>query len=107
MDAATCNAFAVTTSPIKQRGFALRMTGASMAPTIPGDAVMIVDPGATPVHGSVVVVQRKMDSEPICRRMMIEGGRPSLVPDNTQYAVEPLGDDAIICGVVCQIVITL
>lgn len=98
-----------TTAKVGPHAFALRIRGESMAPTIPDGAIVIVDPDAEPRHRSIVIVRQNHDSEATCKRLIYEGDRPMIRPDNPAYVgqVAPLADDARIVGVVRQVVVDL
>jgi len=92
---------------VSDKSFALVIIGASMSPTIPDGSTIIVDPTAEYNHKSVVVVRQNGDTEATCKRLVYEGSTPYLKPDNEQYGVPRLLDDAVVVGVVKQVVIDL
>ncbi|MBU2783709.1 S24 family peptidase [Acidithiobacillus caldus] len=79
-------------------GFYLRVSGSSMNPTLADGDVILVDPSATPIHRSIVVV-RNGSSEATVKRLIKDGETWALVPDNPQFQAKPLGDCEIV-GVV-------
>ena len=95
------------TISVGPRAYALRIRGDSMEPVIPDGAIVIVDPDAEPHHRSVVIVRQKQDTEATCKRLMQEGSRWYLQPDNPRYQAMELAPDAVICGVVRQVIKTL
>jgi SOS-response transcriptional repressor LexA len=95
-----------TTRPVGPLAFALRARGDSMEPVIADGAVVIVDPDAAPGHGRVVVV-RLGGGEVTIKRLVVDAGRSYLRPDNPRYPVLQLADDAVVCGVVKQVILDL
>ena len=93
-----------TTAKVGPRAYALRIRGDSMEPVIPDGSVVIVDPDIAPDHRKIVIVRQNND-EATCKRLVYEGGKPYLKPENPRYPVIEMTDDAVICGVVKQIVI--
>jgi len=81
-----------------ERAFFLRVTGASMYPTLVEGDKVLVDMDALPIHRSIVVV-RNGSNESTIKRLMIDGSEKMLVPDNVQYPAKPLKDCEIV-GVV-------
>lgn len=96
-----------TTVNVGPHAFALRIRGDSMEPTIPDGAIVIVDPDTQYRHRSVVIVRHNSDSEANCKRLVYEGDRPHLQPDNTRYPIAVMREDAVICGVVRQVMVEL
>jgi SOS-response transcriptional repressor LexA len=96
-----------TTANVGPHAFALRIRGESMVPTIPDGAIVVVDPDAQPRHRSVVIVRQNHDSEATCKRLIQEGSRWFLQPDNPRYPVLEMSPDAKIVGVVRQVVVDL
>lgn len=91
------------------RAFALQVRGEAMAPSIPDGAVILIDPDMPPEHGSIVIVRGPGERLPRCMRLIYEGERPYIRPDNPAYAAqtEPLPADAVICGTVRRVIIDL
>lgn len=79
-------------------GFFLRVSGPSMNPTLADGDVILVDPIATPIHRSVVVV-RNGSGESTVKRLIRDGESWVLLPDNPQFQAKPLGNCEIV-GVV-------
>lgn len=97
----------ITTSKVGPHAFALRIIGDSMAPTIQDGALVIVDPDAQYRHRSVVIVRQNGDSEATCKRLVQEGSRWFLHPDNERYPIMEMSPDAKVVGVVRQVVMDL
>lgn len=91
-----------TTARVSREAFALRVVGDSMEPTIPDGSVLIVDPNAEPLPNRIVIVRQNHDTEATCKRLVRDGGKLYLKPDNPRYPILELRDDAVICGVVRQ-----
>jgi SOS-response transcriptional repressor LexA len=91
-----------TTARVSSTAFALRCIGDSMEPTIPNGSVLIVDPNADPLPNRIVVVRQNHDAEATCKRLVRDGSKLYLKPDNPRYPILELRDDAVICGVVRQ-----
>jgi len=89
-----------TTASVGSKAFALRVCGDSMEPTIPDGATIIVDPDRSPKHGDIVVVRQNDDTEATCKRLVYDGGRPYLRPDNPRYPLMEMAPDAVVVGVV-------
>ena len=97
----------VTTANVGPHAFALRIRGDSMAPTIADGALVVVDPDTQYRHRSVVIVRQNHDSEATCKRLIQEGSRWHLAPDNQRYPIMEMSPDAKIVGVVRQVVVDL
>ena len=93
-----------TTAKVGRRAFALRVKGDSMEPRIPDGAIVIVDPAAEAMPGKMVVVRQNHDAEATVKTLISDGGQLLLKPENARYPIMQLRDDAVICGVVRQIV---
>lgn len=96
-----------TTARIGPHGFALRIEGDSMEPTILNGAVVIVDPARTPVNGSIVVVRQNGDSVATIKRLVQDGPLTYLKPDNPRYPIMQMARDAVIVGVAVKVEIDL
>jgi len=92
---------------VSDKSFALVIVGESMQPTIPDGATIIIDPQAHYKHRSIVVVRQNGNSEATCKRLIYDGSTPYLQADNPLYGSPALMDDAVIVGVVKQVVIDL
>jgi len=92
---------------VSDKSFALVICGESMQPTIPDGATIIIDPTIQHKHNDVVVVRQNGNSEATCKRLIYDGGVPFLRPDNQGYGSPELLDDAVVCGVVKQVVMNL
>lgn len=92
-----------TTVPVKRHTYALRVQGDSMEPKFPNGAIIIVEPEEEAKNGSYVIV-RQNGSEATFKQLIIDGGRKMLNPLNQRYPVMDMKEDAVICGVVKQMV---
>lgn len=97
----------VTTARVGPHAYALRIQGDSMEPIIPDGAIVVVDPDASADHNRVVIVRQNGHSEATCKRLIYDGGKPYLRPDNPRYPIIEMAPDAVICGVVRQVVVDL
>ncbi|RLA58800.1 MAG: hypothetical protein DRQ89_14930 [Epsilonproteobacteria bacterium] len=87
--------------------YALRIRGDSMEPTIPNGSTIVVDPAIPADSNRVVVIRQNGDTEATCKRLIIEGGKRYLKPDNPRYPILEMLPDAVICGVAVKIVADL
>lgn len=85
---------------VGDQSFALRIRGDSMEPTISDGDVVIVDPDADAEHNKIVIVRQNGDSEATCKRLICDGSKTYLRPDNPRYPVMEMREDAVIVGVV-------
>jgi len=85
---------------VSPRSFALRVHGDSMEPKFPEGCTIICDPDITPENGKYVVVRINQDNEATFKRLVIEGGRRYLKPENSRYPILELSEYAHIAGVV-------
>lgn len=92
-----------TTVPVKRHTYALRVEGDSMEPRFPNGAILIVEPEAEAKSGSYVIV-RQNGSEATFKQLVHDGGRWFLKPVNPRYPIMELGADAVLCGVVKQMI---
>jgi SOS-response transcriptional repressor LexA len=92
-----------TTVPIKRHTYALRVEGDSMEPRFPNGAILIVEPEAEPKNGSFVIV-RQNGSDATFKQLIADGGQWYLKPVNPRYPIMQLGPDAVLCGVVKQMI---
>lgn len=97
----------LSTAAVGEHAFALRIVGDSMEPTIPNGATVIVDPDTEALNNRVVIVRQNGDTEATCKRLVCDGGTAYLKPDNSRYPVLQMRSDAVICGVVRQVLIDL
>lgn len=97
----------VTTAKVGPRAYALRIQGDSMTPLIADGAIVIVDPDTQAKHRSIVIVRQNHDTEATCKRLIYDGTRPYLQPENPRYPVMQMGPDAVISGVVRQVITDL
>lgn len=93
-----------TTARVGKRAFALRVRGDSMVPKIPDGAILIVDPDGEALPGRVVVVRQNHDSEATVKTLVRDGNLLFLKPENDRYPVMMMREDAVICGVVRQVI---
>lgn len=92
-----------TTVTVKRHTYALRVEGDSMEPKFPHGAIIIVEPEDEPRNGSYVIV-RQNDSDATFKQLVIDGGNTYLKPLNDRYPIMQMRADAVICGVVKQMV---
>lgn len=92
-----------TTVTVKKHTYALRVSGDSMEPRFPSGAIIIVEPEEEARNGSFVIV-RQNGSEATFKQLVIDGGQKYLKPLNDRYPIMQMLPDAVICGVVKQMV---
>jgi len=92
-----------TTVPVKRHTYALRVEGDSMEPRFPNGAILIVEPEAEPKNGSFVIV-RQNGTDATFKQLVADGGMWYLKPVNPRYPIMQLGPDAVLCGVVKQMI---
>jgi SOS-response transcriptional repressor LexA len=92
-----------TTVPVKRHTYALRVEGDSMEPRFPNGAILIVEPEAEPKNGSFVIV-RQNGTDATFKQLIADGGQWYLKPVNPRYPIMQLGQDAVLCGVVKQMI---
>lgn len=92
---------AVTTQ-VGQNAYALRVKGDSMEPKFPEGAIIVVDPDVSAEHNKYVVAQTDDHRDPTFKQLIIDGGKRYLKPLNSRYPIEELPPNAMICGVVRQ-----
>lgn len=95
-----------TTYKAKRYTYALRVEGDSMEPRFPAGAILIVEPEEEAKNGSFVIV-RQNGSEATFKQLIIDGGQKYLKPLNDRYPIMPMRDDAVMCGVVKQMVMDI
>lgn len=88
-----------TTEKVSSMSYALKITGDSMMPTIPDNSIIIVDPMRQPENGQVVVVRQNGDTEATVKRLVVDGSKKYLKPDNERYPIMEVLPDANFCGV--------
>lgn len=96
-----------TVSNVGANSFALHVEGDSMEPLIPHGSIVIVDPDIRETNRSIVIVRQDHDSEATCKRLIIDGSERYLKPENPQYRAMDLRDDAVVVGVVKQVILNL
>ncbi len=92
-----------TTVPVKRHTYALRVEGDSMEPRFPNGAILIVEPEAEAKSGSFVIM-RQNGTDATFKQLVHDGGRWFLKPVNPRYPIMELSEDAVLCGVVRQMV---
>lgn len=92
-----------TTVPVKRHTYALRVEGDSMEPRFPNGAILIVEPEAEAKSGSFVIM-RQNGTDATFKQLVHDGGRWFLKPVNPRYPILQLSEDAVLCGVVKQMV---
>lgn len=92
-----------TTYKTKRYTYALRVENDSMEPRFPAGAILIVEPEEEAKNGSFVII-RQNGSEATFKQLVIDGGQKFLKPLNDRYPIMPMRDDAVMCGVVKQMV---
>jgi SOS-response transcriptional repressor LexA len=97
-----------TTVPVKRHTYALRVSGDSMtnpagSPSFPEGVIIIVEPEEEARNKSYVIV-RQNGEETTFKQLVIDGGRTYLKPLNPRYPIMEIAPDAVICGVVKQMV---
>lgn len=98
-----------TTVAVKKHTYALRVRGDSMvnsngSPSFPEGAVIVCEPEAEARNGSFVVVRQNGDSECTFKQLVKDGSKMYLKPLNTRYPILEMQEDAVICGVVREMV---
>lgn len=96
-------AWVETTVPVKRHTYALRVEGDSMEPRFPNGAILIVEPEAEAKSGSFVIM-RQNGTDATFKQLVHDGGRWYLKPVNPRYPIMELAEDAVLCGVVKQMV---
>ena len=92
-----------TTVPVKRHTYALRVEGDSMEPKFPNGAILIVEPEAEARSGSYVIM-RQNGTDATFKQLIHDGGKWYLKPVNPRYPLLDLTEDAVLCGVVKQMV---
>jgi len=94
--------FVHTTTNVGKNAYALVIRGESMLPTIQDGATVIVDPAREAVNKSIVIVRQ--DGEATCKRLIIDGAKRYLQPDNDRFRILDVDENTDICGVVIEAV---
>lgn len=89
------------------RAYAVQVSGDVMEPEISDGSILIVDPDRVPEDGQVVIVRHQGDETPSVKRLVIDGSRRYLKPDNARYPVVSGEPNDVYCGVVVQVIKTL
>ena len=95
----------MVTARVGKHAYALRVRGDSMEPKFPEGVTIIVDPDASPVHGSFVVALLT-DAEQVTFKQLVIDGRRYLKPLNPRYPVMEMDNRVAICGVVKQMIMS-
>lgn len=99
--------WAITSANVGRNAFALRVVGDSMTSpyglSIPEGAVIIVEPDAEPINGSIVVAKLTDTQEATVKRLVIDGPNKYLKPLNPAYAPIPINGNCRIVGVAKKI----
>jgi SOS-response transcriptional repressor LexA len=95
-----------TTIEVRKHTYALRVQGDSMEPKFPDGAILIVEPEEEPKNGSFVIV-RQNGAEATFKQLILDGGVAYLKPLNPRYPILQMAEDAVICGVVKQVVMNV
>lgn len=86
----------------RRHTFAVKVRGDSMQPKFPDGCIIIVEPDEEATHGKYVVVRQNGDSEATFKQLIADGGTLFLRPVNDRYPIMPMRPDAVIVGVVKQ-----
>jgi SOS-response transcriptional repressor LexA len=92
-----------TTITVRKHTYALRVQGDSMEPKFPDGAIIIIEPEEEARNGSFVIV-RQNGTEATFKQLVYDGAQAYLKPMNSRYPIMPMLPDAVICGVVKQMV---
>lgn len=85
--------------------FVLKVRGDSMLPTLTEGAYIVVDPAVEWMHNRIVVVRQNGDTEVTVKRLQQDGSSYYLKPDNTNYKPMLMDKDAVVCGVVVEMMV--
>jgi SOS-response transcriptional repressor LexA len=90
---------------IGPRAFALKVRGDTMLnpngkPSIPEDAVIIVDPDAPAENGRLVIAKQMNSNEAVFKKYVVDGNQKYLQSLNPQYPAIPIDDTCTIIGLV-------
>ncbi len=94
------------TVPVRKHTFALRVSGDSMEPDFPEGSIIIVEPTLLADPGDYVIV-RNGEHEATFKQLIRDGGDWMLKPINPRYPIKPMPRDAVVCGVVRQVLRTI
>jgi len=100
-----------TIKPCNERTFGLRQQGNSMEPPsalgcnlwAPAGCLLIADPDAAHTPGCFTIAQPTGYPEPICRQLIMDGGKMILVALNPQYPNIEVGDSCRLIAPVIDI----
>jgi len=88
----------------RRHTFAVRVRGDSMQPRFPEGCIIVVEPDEQALPGKFVIVRQNGDSEATFKQLIQDGGTLYLKPINDRYPIMQMRDDAVIVGVVKQMV---
>lgn len=91
----------VTTAPIKEHTFALRVAGDSMEPEFTDGTMIIVEPDLQPENGDYVIVHNGA-WEATFKQLVRDGDDWYLKPLNPRYPIKPLGNGRVVGVVIAQ-----
>lgn len=92
-----------TTVPVKRHTYALKVQGDSMEPRFPDGVTIIIEPEEEARNGSYVIV-RQNGSDATFKQLVYDGSQAYLKPINSRYPIMQMAPDAVICGVVKQMI---
>ncbi|MEN6540867.1 MAG: XRE family transcriptional regulator [Mizugakiibacter sp.] len=92
-----------TTAKVGMMTCAVIFNSDSMEPTIPRNAVVIIEPEEEPTNGRIVVACTQGYPDAIIRRLVIEGGQRYLKPDNDRYPILLADENTRIIGVAVKV----
>ena len=98
------------TKKFSKRSFALRVRGDSMVdpsgqgPSFPPGSIICVEPEASVAHRDFVIVRLENSKEATFKQLIIDGSEVFLKPLNPRYPIMKIDSDAVVCGVVRQMV---
>ncbi|BCE02943.1 LexA family protein [Marinicellulosiphila megalodicopiae] len=93
-----------TTAKVSKHAFALRVVGDSMtnpfgSPSIPAGSIVIVDPEAEAINGSIVVARLENSTEATLKKLVIDGNDRLLKPLNPDFSTIQIDEKTTIVGV--------
>lgn len=89
-------------APVKEKTFALRVSGPSMEPEFSDGAIIMVEPDADILPGDYVIA-RNGDNETTFKKLVKDGAELYLYPLNDKFPAKPLGDAVIVGKVIGQV----
>lgn len=95
---------------VGSRAYALTVDGDSMEGlgdiSFPDGCTIVVDPDCQPKHRSFVIVRLQGTAETTFKQLIIEGDRQYLKPLNTRYPIIEFTEEAVVCGVVREMIMS-